>query len=201
MNRTLLRAFVALMVAAICALVVPATSNAQPALKLQPGRSDAVAITKGVGYRVNVNGLDISYRVTGVPLSVNRPPITLPGSCTTVVIDAAKAAPYLPELINGGDVDLVELINDLIQKGVVAQFHLLRVASGGVVTGTFSNLPIGAYIVASVCNANTNYYGAALVAVLSPALSMGSSDNGSTAGTTGQGSSGNGSTIGTPPAN
>ena len=202
MSRTnLSRMLVTLVAVALCALAGPAASDARPALSLHPGRSDVVAVTSGIGYAVNVSGLDITYRATRVPTVRNPIPILpdLPGSCSTVVADVVKVLPVLPdllELINKGDI--ADLIAKLIADDLVTQVDLLRIASAGVVTGTFSDLPRGTYLVGSVCNANSELYGATIVFVVSPGFSMGSSDGGSSAGSTGNGSGSNGSSIGTP---
>ena len=93
---------------------------------------------------------------------VGRPPLTLPGSCQTAVVDIVRALPVVgPDifrLIRGEDVDVAALVQKVLgAEGVIGGQHLLRTAnSAGIVTGTFSDLPPAVYLVATVCNVAVN---------------------------------------------
>ncbi|HNP57075.1 MAG TPA: hypothetical protein PK331_00490 [Gordonia sp. (in: high G+C Gram-positive bacteria)] len=129
---------------------------------------------KGIEYNVVVHHRDITYTATGVP-RVGRPPLTLPGSCQTAVVDIVRALPVVgPDifrLIRGEDVDVAALVQKVLgAEGVIGGQHLLRTAnSAGIVTGTFSDLPPAVYLVATVCNVavNRNNWGAATARVRS----------------------------------
>ena len=169
--------------ATVFALGFAAPAHAQPAEPVP-----AVAIARGIGYSVQVEGQSISYTITGVPRVPLVGSITLPGSCTTVVVDAVRAAPIvgpvlLDYILGNPDIDVLAQIQQLDDAGAVTAINLLRTANrDNVVSGTFEDIPIGSYAVLSVCNLSSDLLGATGALVLGPAWNSGSTESGSSFG-------------------
>ena len=176
---------VAIVTATICA--APALVNAKPA---EPGVVPAVAFAQGIGYSVQVSDHSITYTVTDVPRVPLIGPVTLPGSCTTAVVDAVKAVPVvgpvlLDYILGNPDIDVLALLQELDNAGAITAVHLLRGAnSENVVSGTFDDVPKGVYAVVSICNLNPDLIGATGALVLGSGWDSGSSGDGSSIGWT-----------------
>ncbi len=165
-------------------LATPARVHAQPA-----GPAPAVGIAQGIGYSVQVDGRSITYTITDVPRVPLVGSITLPGSCTTAVVDALRAAPIvgpvlLDYILGNPDVDVLALLQQLDDADAITAINLLRGANrDNVVSGTFEDVPNGVYAVVSVCNLNPDLLGVTGALVLGPPFSSGSTeDNGSSFG-------------------
>lgn len=160
-------------------VAAPALVNATPS---QP--VPAIGIAQGIGYSVQVNGLSITYTVTGVPRVPLIGSVTLPGSCTTAVVDAVRAAPVvgpvlLDYILGNPDIDVLALLQELEDAGAITAIHLLRGANGdNVVSGTFEDIPIGVYAVVSICNLNPDLLGATGALVLGAGWGSGSTGGG-----------------------
>jgi|GEM_PF-4242790 len=160
-------------------LAAPALVTAKPAEPVP-----AIGIAQGIGYSVQVNGLSVTYTVTGVPRVPVVGPITLPGSCTTAVVDAVRAAPVvgpvlLDYILGNPDIDVLALLQELDDAGAITAIHLLRTANGeNVVSGTFEDIPIGVYAVVSVCNLNPDLLGVTGALVLGAGWGSGSTGGG-----------------------
>ncbi|MGW0180815.1 hypothetical protein [Nocardia sp. NPDC003345] len=147
MDRSVLRlglgATFAALVLAVLAALFPAAAAAQdtrPAVTLSAG----------------VSGTTIDYTVADIPNRRNNFPV-IPGECTTVLVDTLAAAPALApaavDSLAGRNPDAFALLQRLIADGAVAAGPRIQFASGaGQVTGSFTGVPAGVYLVATVCN-------------------------------------------------
>ncbi|MEU4313099.1 hypothetical protein [Nocardia sp. NPDC024068] len=146
MDRSVLRlglgaTFAALMLAVLAALFPAAAAgqDVRPAISLSAG----------------VSGTTIEYTVSDIPNRRNNFPV-IPGECTTVLVDTLAAAPALTpaavDSLSGRTPDAFALLQRLIADGTVAAGPQIQFASAGRVTGSFTDIPRGVYLVATVCN-------------------------------------------------
>ena len=107
--------------------------------------------SSGVSLSATINGSNIDYAVTNVP---NRL-LLLPGECTTVIVDAvagaAVAGPAIIDTLSAGSPDVLRLIEDLIAADAVPALPQVVIASGGTVTGSFTNIASGVYALVTNC--------------------------------------------------
>lgn len=178
-RNALARTVLVLATVAATGLAAPALVDATPAEPVP-----AVAIARGIGYSVQVDGLSITYTATDVPRVPLVGSLTLPGSCTTAVVDAVRAAPVvgpvlLDYLVGNPDIDVLALLRELGDAGAITAIQPLQGANrDNVVSGTFQDIPRGVYAVVSICNLNSDLLGAAGALVLGPTWGSGSSDGG-----------------------
>lgn len=135
-------AAVAAFVLAVLAAVFPATAAAQDA-------APAISLS------ATVAGTTIDYTVTGVPNRRDTFPV-IPGECTTVLVNTAVAAPVLApaavDTLSGREPDAFALLQRLIADGAVTAGPRVQFSAAGQVTGSFTDIPRGVYLVATVCN-------------------------------------------------
>ncbi|MFI1460913.1 hypothetical protein [Nocardia carnea] len=135
-------AAVAAFVLAVLAAIFPAAAAAQDA-------HPAVTLS------ATVSGTTIDYTVAGVPNRRDTFPV-IPGECTTVLVNTAVAAPILApaavDTLSGREPDAFALLQRLIAEGAVTAGPRVQFAAAGQVTGSFTDIPRGVYLVATVCN-------------------------------------------------
>jgi hypothetical protein len=180
------RTTAALAAATAITFASPALANAEPQ-PLVPPVVPVVGIADGIGYSVQVVGNSVTYTATNVPFSGSIFGVPIPGTCSTAVIDAIKAAPILgPALIQiilGGQVPIqqvIGVIQQLIASDAVVAADPIRIANNAkVATHTFNNIPNGVYVVMTVCSVLTApAYGMTGAFVLGPSLQSGSNEDG-----------------------
>lgn len=137
-----LGAAVAAFVLAVFAAIFPAAAAAQdtrPAITLA----------------ATVSGTTIDYTVHNVPHRRDTFPV-IPGECTTVLVNTAVAAPILApaavDTLSGREPDAFALLQRLIADGAVTAGPRVQFASAGQVAGSFTDIPRGVYLVATLCN-------------------------------------------------
>ncbi|NLU82529.1 hypothetical protein [Rhodococcus sp. HNM0569] len=163
---TLTRGLVAL--AATGALVAAGAGTAA-AQEIEP-------LAEPFSFNVTADGTTINYTATGVPY------IFLLGHCATTLIDAVKAAPIVGpavvQTMSDESVNYLELIADLREADAIVDAQVKSTPRDGVVTGAFTDVPVGAYAVGTICNANPDLVGigGAIVIgdILPPGISTGS---------------------------
>ncbi|MGI5221020.1 hypothetical protein [Nocardia sp. CA-290969] len=138
-----LGAAVAAFVLAVFAAIFPAVATAQDT-------RPAIALS------ATVSGTTIDYTVANVPNRRDTFPV-IPGECTTVLVNTAVAAPILApaavDTLSGREPDAFALLQRLITDGAVTAGPRVQFASAtGHVTGSFTDIPRGIYLVATVCN-------------------------------------------------
>lgn len=137
-----LGAAVAAFVLAVFAAIFPAAAAAQDT-------RPAIALS------ATVSGTTIDYTVANVPNRRDAFPI-IPGECTTVLMNTAVAAPILApaavDSLSGREPDTYALLQRLIAEGALAAGPRIQFAAAGQVTGSFTDIPRGVYLVATVCN-------------------------------------------------
>lgn len=135
-------AAVAAFVLAIFAALFPAVAGAQDA-------------RPAISLSATVSGTTIGYTVDNVPNRRDTFPV-IPGECTTVLVNTAVAAPILApaavDSLSGREPDTYALLQRLIAEGALAAGPRIQFAAAGQVTGSFTDIPRGVYLVATVCN-------------------------------------------------
>ncbi len=132
---------VAAFLLAVFAAIFPATAAAQD--------------TPAISLSARASGTTIDYTVTDVPNRRDTFPV-IPGECTTVLVNTAVAAPILApaavDTLSGREPDAFALLQRLIAEGAVTAGPRVQFAAAGQVTGSFTGIPRGVYLVATVCN-------------------------------------------------
>ncbi|NKY58448.1 hypothetical protein [Nocardia flavorosea] len=135
-------AAVAAFVLAVLTAIFPAAAAAQDA-------PPAIALS------ATASGTTIDYTVTNIPNRRDTFPV-IPGECTTVLVNTAVAAPILApaavDTLSGREPDAFALLQRLIADGAVTAGPRVQFATAGQVTGSFTDIPRGVYLVATVCN-------------------------------------------------
>ncbi|MEU1984802.1 hypothetical protein [Nocardia sp. NPDC019395] len=136
-------AAVAAFVLALIAAIYPAAATAQD-------------IRTPIALSATVSGTTVDYRVDNVPNRRDTFPVVR-GECTTVLVNTAVAAPILApaavDTLSGRESDTFELLQRLITDGAVTAGPRIQFASStGQVTGSFTDIAPGVYLVATVGN-------------------------------------------------
>lgn len=138
-----IRAAIAAFVLAVLATISPSANAAQD-------------VRPAIALSASVSGTTIDYTVANIPHRRDTFPV-VPGECTTVLVDTAAAAPVLApaavDSLSGREPDVFALLQRLIADGAVAAGPRVQFASAtGQVSGSFTEVPPGVYLVATVSN-------------------------------------------------
>ena len=136
--------------AACTALVLALLTALFPATAAAQEPAPTITLT------TEVSGNSVDYAVTNIPNRRDTFPV-IPGECTTVLVDTLAAAPALGttavETLGGRDLDALHILRQLIAEGAVTAGPRIQFSSAaGQVTGRFTELQPGVYLVATVCN-------------------------------------------------
>ncbi|MGY0497420.1 hypothetical protein ACWZHB_02845 [Nocardia sp. FBN12] len=131
--------------AVLSILAFPAAAFAQTAPQVVP-----------VELNTTVSGAEIDYAVLNVPNRRDVFPV-IRGECTTAAVDTIAAAPILGaaglDSLSGRRPDAPDLLQRLIAAGAVAAGPRIQLASyDGRITGEFTDMARGVYVVVTLCN-------------------------------------------------
>ena len=121
-----------------------------------PAVAAAQDVRPAISLAATVSGTTVDYTVANVPNRRDTFPV-IPGECTTVLVNTAVAAPILApaavDTLSGREPDAFALLQRLIAAGAVAAGPRVQFAStAGQVIGSFTDIPRGVYLVATICN-------------------------------------------------
>ncbi|MBF6160835.1 hypothetical protein IU438_06425 [Nocardia cyriacigeorgica] len=141
-------------IARICAAVAlgVVTATALPAV------AAAQEPRPPVDLNTSVSGSTIDYTIDNVPNRRDTFPV-IRGECTTAVVNVLVAAPILApaaiDTLSGREPDVFALLQRLIAEGALTAGPRIQLASStGQISGSFTDIPRGVYVVGTICNIN-----------------------------------------------